>query len=309
MAGGLVAREVQADQRALRVRLALDERVLADEVLVDVECHGEADAGLERVDLVVELVAGEDQARLDAEHVKRVEPERDQALRRARRHHRVPHGLAVVGVAEDLVAELAAVAGARDDERDAVVGADPADEEAEPLELLELRLGRGRPDELLQDLAAQRPLDRDVVQLVGRRLDPHAQAALVGDLLEVHARVRVAADEAEVVVGHAEDRRVVDHAAGLVADRGVDDLADREPARVARDRRLDERLGVRAQHLPLAQRREVHDDGLLAARPVLLDRALVGEAGRKPVAAVLGDVAGQLRPAGVEGGLLRHDGL
>ena len=147
------------------------------------------------------------------------------------------------------------------------------------------------------------------MQLVGRRLDPHAQAALVGDLLEVHAGVRVAADEAEVVVGDAEDRRVVDHAAGVVADGGVDDLADREPAGVARDRRLDERLGVRAQDLPLAQRREVHDDGLLAAGPVLLDRALVGEAGREPVAAVLGDVAGQLGPARVEGGLLGHDGV
>ena len=116
----------------------------------------------------------------------------------------------------------------------------------------------------------------------------------LGDLLEVHAGVRVAADEAEVVVGHAEDGRVVDHAAGVVADGGVDDLADREPARVARDRRLDQRLGVGPEHLPLAQRREVHDDGLLAAGPVLLDGALVGEAGRQPVAAVLGDVAGQL---------------
>ena len=138
----------------------------------------EADPGLERVDLVVELVAREDQAGLDAQHVERVEAERDQALRRARRHDRVPDRLAVVGVAEDLVAELAAVAGARDDDRDAVVGPDPADEEAEPLELLELRLGRRRPDELLEDLAAQRALDGDVVQLVRRRLDPHAQVAL-----------------------------------------------------------------------------------------------------------------------------------
>ncbi len=36
----------------------------------------EADAGLERVDLVVELVAREDQPRLDPQHVERVEPER-----------------------------------------------------------------------------------------------------------------------------------------------------------------------------------------------------------------------------------------
>ena len=41
------------------------------------------------------------------------------------------------------------------------------------------------------------------------------------------------------------------------------DLADGQPARVARDRLLDERLGVRAEDLPLAERREVHDRDLL----------------------------------------------
>src|SRR3954469_24466159 len=55
--GGLVARELEAHQPALRVLAALDERLLADEVLGRVERDGEADAGLERVDLVVELVA------------------------------------------------------------------------------------------------------------------------------------------------------------------------------------------------------------------------------------------------------------
>ena len=95
-----------------------------------------------------------------------------------------------------------------------------------------------------------------------------------------------------------EDGRVVDHPAGLVADRRVDDLADRQPADVARDRVLHERLGVRAEHLPLAQRREVHHGGLLAAGPVLGDGALVVEAVRQPVAAVLDEVAGQLASAG-----------
>ena len=37
------------------------------------ERHGEADAGLEGIDLVVELVAGEDQPGLDPQHVERVE--------------------------------------------------------------------------------------------------------------------------------------------------------------------------------------------------------------------------------------------
>src|SRR3954447_15063839 len=215
VAGGLVAGELEAHEPALRVLAALDQRLLADEVLRRVEREGEADAGLERVDLVVELVAGEDQPRLDAEHVERVEAERHEPVRRARLHDRVPHGRPVARRSPPLVPRRAAVAGRADDDRDAVVAADPPDEEAEPLELLELRLGRRRPDDLLEDVAAARPLDGHVVQLVGRRLDEDAlQPEPLGERLEVDAVVRVAADEAEVVVGDAEDRRVVDHAAG-----------------------------------------------------------------------------------------------
>ena len=43
--------------------------------------------------------------------------------------------------------------------------------------------------------------------------------------------VLVAADEAEVVLPEAEHGRVVDHPAGLVAQRRVHDLADRQLAR------------------------------------------------------------------------------
>ena len=152
----------------------------------------------------------------------------------------------------------------------------------------------------LHDLAALGTLYRHVVQLVGGGLDPHLQVEPLGQLLQPHARIRVAADEAEVVVAEPEDGGVVDHAAGLVADRGVDHLPDREPARVARDRHLDQRLGVRAEHLPLAQRREVHDHGLLAARPVLVDRALGVVALGQPVAAVVHEALGELAGARVE---------
>ena len=65
-----------------------------------------------------------------------------------------------------------------------------------------------------------------------------------------------------------------------------------------------ERLGVRPEHLPLAQRGEVHHGGLLAAGPVLGDAALVVVAVRQPVAAVLDEALGQLARARVEGGLL-----
>ena len=189
------------------------------------------------------------------------------------------------------------------------VVADAPDEEAEPLELVDRGLRLRGPDELLHDRAALGPLDGEVVQLVGRGLDVRLEAEALGELLQPDAVVRVAADEAEVVVAQAEDGGVVDHAAGLVADRGVDDVADGQAARVARDRVLDERLGVGPEHLPLAQRGEVHDDGLLAARPVLGDGALVVEAVGQPVAAVLHEALGQRARARVERRLLGQHGL
>src|ERR1035441_5518611 len=105
----------------------------------------------------------------------------------------------------DLIAQLAGVAGSRDDDRNAVVGADPADEEAKPLQLRQARLGGRGPDELGQRCAALRALDGEVVQLVGGRLDPDSQPLPVGDLAQPDSVVLVAADEAEVVLAKAED--------------------------------------------------------------------------------------------------------
>ena len=115
---GFLALHLQADQRPLRMLLPPQQRLAADEVLVlRVERHGEADAGLERIGLVAELVAGEDQAGLDAHHVERFEAERHQPVRLARLPDGVEHGERVLRMAEDLVAELAGIAGARDDDR------------------------------------------------------------------------------------------------------------------------------------------------------------------------------------------------
>ena len=121
----------------------------------------------------------------------------------------------------------------------------------------------------------ERPLDGDVVEVVGRLLDPHAEPEPLGLLAQPDAAVLGAADPAEVVRAEPEDGPVVEHPAGLVAHRRVDDLAVREPADVARHRRLEERLGVRPEHLELPERREVHDRRPLAARPVLVDGAVV----------------------------------
>ena len=59
-------------------------------------------------------VAVEDEARLDPQHVQRVQSERRQAVRLACLPHRVPHRRRVLGMAPDLIAQLTGVPGARD---------------------------------------------------------------------------------------------------------------------------------------------------------------------------------------------------
>ena len=95
----------------------------------------------------------------------------------------------------------------------------------------------------------------------------HLEAELLGLLAQPDAAIVVAADPAEIVLAEPEQRAVVDHAAMLVAHGGIDDLADAELLHVAGQRVLQQRLGVRAGHLELAQRRQVHDHRASRGRP------------------------------------------
>ena len=167
MGGGLVPFKFQANERVLRVCLALNQSVLTDEILIAVEHDGKADPGLERINLVVEFIAGEDEAGFNPNEVERVEPERRQPERLPGLPDCVPNGAAILGVAEDLIAKLSRVAGPRNDHWDPVVVANPAYEETEPLQILKWRLSFRRPDDLLQDVAASWALNGNVVQLVG----------------------------------------------------------------------------------------------------------------------------------------------
>ena len=161
--------DVEPDQFARRVFLAADQRLAADEIVgLGLQRHGEADASLERIGLVGEFIAGEDQPGLDAHHVERRHAHRLQPVRLAGLPHRVEHFFRVARMAQDLVAELAGVAGARDHDRHALRIADAGDREAEPFEFGDRRLQRRGPDDLLQYVAALRPLHGDVVHLVGR---------------------------------------------------------------------------------------------------------------------------------------------
>src|SRR5690242_5233827 len=114
MRGGLVSFEFQPDQGALRGRFAPLKRRAADEVvLLGLQRDGKADSCLEGIDLVIELIPGKDQARLDAEHVQRVEAQRGQPMTGARLPYRVPQREPVPRMTPQLVAELTGVPGAR----------------------------------------------------------------------------------------------------------------------------------------------------------------------------------------------------
>src|SRR4249919_1780477 len=103
------------------------------------------------------------------------------------RPDRIPYRRTVGRMAPDLVAELAGVAGAGDDDRDPVAGVDPSDEEPEPLQLVEARLAGRGPDDLLEGVRAGRALDGEVVQLVGARLDPDPHVVSLRDVAEPDA--------------------------------------------------------------------------------------------------------------------------
>src|SRR5690625_837337 len=112
----LIAFEVEAHQLACRMGLALIQHRSPDEVVfLGLEGHGKADARLEWVGLVAEFIAGEDQTRLDANHVQRGQAEGREAMWLPRLPDGFEYGLGVLGVAEHLVAELAGVTGPRHD--------------------------------------------------------------------------------------------------------------------------------------------------------------------------------------------------
>ena len=289
------------------MRLAPFERVAADEIAgLRRERYREPDPGLERIGLVGELAAREDESGLDADHVERAESERGDAERLPGSHDLLEQCPGVLRVAEELVAELPRVSGAGHDQGHAVKVVKPGDRKPEPPELADGLPGGSRPEDGLEDLPALRALHRDVRKLIGRGLDPCVETPALRLLAQPQSRQVVAADPAEVVVSEPEDGPVVDHSAVLVAHRGVHHLPDGEPPHVAGHTELHELLGAGPEHLVLAKRREVHDRRPLPARPVLADRPMSGKILRKPIAVVLDEVPRMRGEAVVESGVLRR---
>src|SRR5499427_10879309 len=116
--GGLIALEFQPDQGALWGSLTPFQRRAANEVvLLRLQGDGKSDSRLVGIDLVAELIPGEDQARLDPEHVQRIQAQRGQLVCRARLPYRIPQRERVARMAPQFVAELTGVPGARDEQR------------------------------------------------------------------------------------------------------------------------------------------------------------------------------------------------
>src|SRR5262245_9591863 len=205
MANLLVAFHLETDQQFLWVGFPPHERLATEKILaLRGERYGEADPGLERVGLVAEFVPGEDEARLDAQHVERVEPKRPQPLRLTYLPDGVEHGERILWMAEDFIAEFTGISSAGHYHRCAVESADAADSEAEPPELIHGGLRRRRPDHLPQNVTALRSLQRDVVQLIGGRAHPGLQSEFLGEFAQPDAAVIVSADPAEIVVAETE---------------------------------------------------------------------------------------------------------
>ena len=218
-----------------------------------------AEAGLDRVAVLGEVVAVEVEADLEAQGVAGAEADR----RGAGFGQRVPDRRRALRRHEQLDPVLARVAGAGDE--DVVDAGDGRRDGAEPLRELavgELRdqVARLRPLDGEHRVVVERVVDRDVVELARVLLEPR-------EVLLVVARV---GDGEEVVGPEAVGEEVVqDAAVGLGEDavlRAVlGDLAD-----VVGEDALQERLRVRPTGLDLAHVADVEHADLRPDRDVLL---------------------------------------
>ncbi len=169
-------------------------------------------------------------------------------MRLAGCHDCIPDGGRILWMAEDLEAKLAGVARPGHENGNAF--------DSPPKRPIVKRnspssLSVGRPGGVhriaRQDLARLRTLNGDVVDLIARGLEQNLRVRLRCLLLDPeHTRV-IAADPAEVVIAETEQRAVIDHAAVLVADRRIVDLADGELPDVAREDALAETLRSRVR--------------------------------------------------------------
>ena len=110
MRGWFVALEFETHEHPVRMFLAATERLLAYEGLfLGLKVNREANTRLERIGLVIELVAGKDQPRFDAQNIEGFQTQRDHPQRMSGVPNCVPHREGVLRVTPHLVTQFAGV--------------------------------------------------------------------------------------------------------------------------------------------------------------------------------------------------------
>ena len=209
---------------------------------------------------------------------------------------RIPHREPRTERHEELVTEIAGVAGARDAHGNAANRDVGATEES--------KVAHVAADSGREDVARARPLQRDAADRFGLVFDGDVQALSGG--LEPAVLWPGSGPE----VGAVREQRngaVIEHAAGLVAPRGVDDLHRLDAIRAAGDHAIDQLGGIGAGQAVLAHWSDIEEGGREADRmvfEVVGGHVGVGDEEARPVAPAACLV--EFCRAGVERRLSRH---
>ncbi|MNZ36740.1 hypothetical protein D3C78_541690 [compost metagenome] len=192
------------------------------------------------------VVGEEQQVALHPQPVQRGEGAGDDAHGLALLQDGVPDQRRIGGLAEDLVAALAGVAGARDHHRAA---------EQLGLHMVEVRQLADARHVLGEKIHRQRSLQRQVVHVV---VEQHRHLAALGRTHQHLVAGAGAVHHHEGVGAGAVDHAVVDELAGLAEDGRVHRLARIQLGNVAAGGVFEQRFGVRADVVDLLQPGHVH---------------------------------------------------
>src|SRR5665647_1203149 len=290
------ARGQQTPGDALGTRgLLCDERVLAPECVL-LPANGPAGPSLHRSDVQAQLVTVQRVAHLGTQGIARTQATGQPVIRCRGLDQRVPESQRVVPARDQLVATLAGVAGAADDDRLAV-----------PVGLDERHvLVAGRQTKSLEDLVALVALNRDNAVSVVEVLDLQARGRCRLQPAYNLSSVGGVGNQEDVVLGAQVDDEVIDHPAGLVAAQGVLRLALVDATQVVGQAGVDERRGAGAPDAGLAQVADIEDADAFTDGRVLAHHASSGVLDRHLPAAEVSHLGSKGNVTVVEGGGLER---
>ena len=187
----------------------------------------------------------------------------------------VPDHAGILAAHEDFVAALAGIAGARDHHRRA---------EQRRLHVVEIFEIADAGHVFGEIIDRERPLQRQVVQVVVEQHGAIAARRLLDDLLMAGAR---AMHQHPGIRAGAIDDAIVGEMAAIVQHAGIDRAAGIDLRHVAGGDIVEHGDGMRADQMDLLQARHIHDAGLGADRDMLFVHVLVVGPGGSHAAPVL----------------------